>query len=347
MYAPFSSRDLRPGESVLTQLYQKNPWKARKEPEKSVDIFRFREYDELKTETFRFLKKERKQEEEKMPLVTSKQMLLDAQKGGYAVGAFNAENMEMVKAIVAAAQELQAPVMIQTTSSTIRYGGVETYGALAAAEAEKVSVPVCLHLDHGNSYELAVQCVMAGYTSVMMDGSKLPFEENIAVSRQVAEMAAAVGIPCEAELGKVGGKEDDTEAAADGTTDPEEARIFVERTGISSLAVAIGTAHGFYVGTPVLDTERLSQIRRVVEVPLVLHGASGLTEDQVRECVERGICKVNFATELRNAYSRATQKYLLEDPDVIDPKAYGKAAIAAVKELVEARMKVCGCPGKA
>lgn len=282
-----------------------------------------------------------------MPLVTSKQMLLDAQKGKYAVGAFNAENMEMVKAIIAAAEELCAPVMIQTTSSTIKYGGTETYAAMVAAEAKKASVPVCLHLDHGSSYALAVQCVMAGYTSVMMDGSKLPFEENVRVSRQVAEMAAAVGIPCEAELGKVGGKEDDVEAVADTNTDPEEARLFVEQTGITSLAVAIGTAHGFYVGTPVLDVERLSEIRKLVDVPLVLHGASGLTDDQVRECVIRGICKVNFATELRNAYSRATQKYLLEDPDVIDPKAYGKAAIAAVKELVEARMKVCGCPGKA
>ena len=282
-----------------------------------------------------------------MPLVTSKQMLLDAQKGKYAVGAFNAENMEMVKAIIAAAEELCAPVMIQTTSSTIKYGGAETYAAMVAAEAKKASVPVCLHLDHGSSYALAVQCVMAGYTSVMMDGSKLPFEENVRVSRQVAEMAAAVGIPCEAELGKVGGKEDDVEAVADTNTDPEEARLFVEQTGITSLAVAIGTAHGFYVGTPVLDVERLSEIRKLVDVPLVLHGASGLTDDQVRECVIRGICKVNFATELRNAYSRATQKYLLEDPDVIDPKAYGKAAIAAVKELVEARMKVCGCPGKA
>lgn len=282
-----------------------------------------------------------------MPLVTSKQMLLDAQKGKYAVGAFNAENMEMVKAIIAAAEELRAPVMIQTTSSTIKYGGVETYAALVAAEAKKATVPVCLHLDHGSSYELAVQCVMAGYTSVMMDGSKLPFEENVMVSRQVAEMAAAVGIPCEAELGKVGGKEDDVEAVADTNTDPEEARLFVEQTGITSLAVAIGTAHGFYVGTPVLDTERLTEIRKVVDVPLVLHGASGLTDDQVRECVARGICKVNFATELRNAYSRATQKYLLDNPDTIDPKAYGKAAIAAVKELVEARMKVCGCQGKA
>lgn len=237
-----------------------------------------------------------------MPFVTSEKMLLDARRGGYAVGAFNAENMEMVKAIIAAAEELRAPVMIQTTSSTIKYGSVETYAAIVSAEAMKASVPVCLHLDHGSSFGLAVRCVMAGYTSVMMDGSKLPFEENIAVSRQVAEMAAAVGIPCEAELGKVGGKEDEVEAVADTNTDPAEAKEFVERTGISSLAVAIGTAHGFYVGTPVLDVERLSEIRKAVDVPLVLHGASGLTDEQVQGMCETGICKVNFATELRNAY---------------------------------------------
>ena len=217
---------------------------------------------------------------------------------------------------------------------------------MVSAEAMKASVPVCLHLDHGSSFGLAVRCVMAGYTSVMMDGSKLPFEENIAVSRQVAEMAAAVGIPCEAELGKVGGKEDEVEAVADTNTDPAEAKEFVERTGISSLAVAIGTAHGFYVGTPVLDVERLSEIRKAVDVPLVLHGASGLTDEQVQGCVKRGICKVNFATELRNAYTRAVERYLLDNPNTIDPKAYSKAAMAAVTELVKARMKVCGCDGK-
>ena len=281
-----------------------------------------------------------------MPFVTSEKMLLDARRGGYAVGAFNAENMEMVKAIIAAAEELRAPVMIQTTSSTIKYGSVETYAAIVSAEAMKASVPVCLHLDHGSSFGLAVRCVMAGYTSVMMDGSKLPFEENIAVSGQVAEMAAAVGIPCEAELGKVGGKEDEVEAVADTNTDPAEAKEFVERTGISSLAVAIGTAHGFYVGTPVLDVERLSEIRKAVDVPLVLRGASGLTDEQVQGCVKRGICKVNFATELRNAYTRAVERYLLDNPNTIDPKAYSKAAMAAVTELVKARMKVCGCDGK-
>ena len=282
-----------------------------------------------------------------MPLVTSEEMLSKAQKGGYAVGAFNVENMEMVKAVIAAAEELKAPVMLQTTPSTVKYGTLETYAAIVAAEAKKASVPVCLHLDHGSSFDLAVQAVKAGYTSVMIDGSKEAFEDNVAVSKRVADVGRAAGIPVEAELGKVGGKEDDHEAEADTNTDPMEAKEFVERTGITSLAVAIGTAHGFYIGTPVLDKERLSEIRKVVDIPLVLHGASGLTDQDVRDCVKRGICKVNFATELRAAYSKAVKELLEEKPDTIDPKAYGKTAIAAVKELVMARMKVCGCDGKA
>ena len=282
-----------------------------------------------------------------MALVTSEKMLLDAQKRGYAVGAFNCENMEMVKAIIAAAEELRAPVMLQTTPSTIRYASLDMFAAMVAAEAKRATVPVCLHLDHGSSFELAVQAINAGYTSVMIDGSKLPFEENIAVSKRVADVAAAVGIPCEAELGKVGGKEDDLVAEADTNTDPMEAKDFVERTGVTSLAVAIGTAHGFYVGTPVLDKERLSEIRKVVDIPLVLHGASGLTDQDVRDCVARGICKVNFATELRKAFTDACRKVAEEDPKAFDPKVFCKAGMAAVKALVMGRMKVCGCDGKA
>lgn len=282
-----------------------------------------------------------------MPLVTSEKMLLDAQKGGYAVGAFNVENMEMVKAVLAAAEELKAPVMLQTTPGTIKYGTVETYAAIVKAEAEKVSVPVCLHLDHGNSFELAVQAMHAGYTSVMIDGSHEDFENNIAITKKVVDVAKAIGIPVEAELGKVGGKEDDLEADADTNTDPMEAKEFAERTGVSSLAVAIGTAHGFYVGTPVLDKPRVSAIKELVSVPLVLHGASGLSEEDVRECVERGMCKVNFATELRAAYTDDVKKLLEEKPETYDPKKLGNVGMEAVKEQVKIRMKMCGCDGKA
>lgn len=282
-----------------------------------------------------------------MPLVTSERMLLDAKKGGYAVGAFNVENMEMVKAVIAAAEELKAPVMLQTTPSTVKYGTLDTYAAMVTAEARRASVPVCLHLDHGSSFELAVQAIKAGYTSVMIDGSHEDFEHNIALTRRVAAVAAACGIPVEAELGKVGGKEDDLEAEADTNTDPAQAKEFVERTGVSSLAIAIGTAHGFYQGTPVLDKERVSEIARVVSVPLVLHGASGLSDEDVRECVQRGICKVNFATELRAAYMEAGRKLFKEQPDTFDPKKLGTVGMEAVKALVKGRMKVCGCEHRA
>lgn len=282
-----------------------------------------------------------------MALVTSKQMLLDAQEGNYAVGAFNVENMEMVKAVIRAAEELNAPVMLQTTPSTVKYGTVETFFAMVSAEAKKASVPVCLHLDHGNSFELAVQAIKAGYTSVMIDGSHEDFEGNVAVTKKVVDVAKACGIPVEAELGKVGGKEDDLEAEQDTNTDPEEAREFIERTGADSLAVAIGTAHGFYAGTPVLDKERVSEIRKVVSVPLVLHGASGLSEEDVKDCVKRGMCKVNFATELRVAYTDACKKLLAEKPETYDPKKLGVVGMEAVTELVKGRMKVCGCDGKA
>ena len=282
-----------------------------------------------------------------MALVTTKELMLDAQKNHYAIGAFNAENMEMVQAIIAAAEELRAPVIVQTTPGTLKYASPAMFHAMVAAAASEATVPVVMHLDHGSSYELAMKAFRAGYTSVMIDGSKLDFEDNIRETRRVADVAAALDIPCEAELGKVGGKEDDLEAEADTNTDPQEAKEFVERTGVTSLAVAIGTAHGFYVGTPVLDKERLSEIREVVDIPLVLHGASGLSDEDVSDCVKRGICKVNFATELRAAYSKAVKETFAENENTIDPKAYGKKAIQAVKELVEARMKVCGCDGKA
>ncbi len=281
-----------------------------------------------------------------MSFVTSKQMLLDAQQGNYAVGAFNVENMEMVKAVIAAAEELKAPVMLQTTPSTVKYGSLETYHALVKEEAKKASVEVALHLDHGSSYGLTVEAIYAGYTSVMIDGSHEDFEQNIELTKRVVEVAHICGIPVEAELGKVGGKEDDLEAENDTNTNPDEAREFVERTGVDSLAIAIGTAHGFYDKTPVLDKKRVSEIKEVVSVPLVLHGASGLSDDDVRECVARGMCKVNFATELRVAYTNAGNALMKEKPDTFDPKKLGTAGMDAVRELVKNRIRVCGCENK-
>ena len=258
-----------------------------------------------------------------MPLVTSKKMLKDAREGGYAVAAFNIENMEMVKAIVAGAEELNAPVILQVSQSTSKYGSLETYVALVAVEAAKTSIPVALHLDHGTSFEIAEAAINAGFTAVMIDGSKLSYEENLDLTKRVVDLAKTKGVVGEGELGKVGGKEGDVITDEDTNTDPAQAKEFVEKTGVDSLAVAIGTSHGFYVGTPVLDKERVAQLKEATEAPLVMHGASGLSEEDVRDCASRGIAKVNFATELRVAYTDAMRKLLSENPEIYDPKKPG------------------------
>lgn len=282
-----------------------------------------------------------------MPLVTTGGMLRRAQDGHYAVCAFNVENMEMVMAVAEAAEELKAPVIMQTTPSTVKYAGLDYFLANVKAAAARASVPIAMHQDHGSSFGLAMQALREGYTSIMIDGSHESFEENIAVTKAVVDACSPSGIPVEAELGKVGGKEDDLDGGeGNGLTDPLEAREFVERTGVSSLAIAIGTAHGIYRGKPKLDQERLSQIREVVDVPLVLHGASGVPDEAVQEAIRRGICKVNYATELRIAYSDGVKEVLKTDPDTIDPKKYGAAGKARVKAFVMEKMKNCGCAGK-
>ena len=259
-----------------------------------------------------------------MSLVTTKDLMLDAQKNHYAIGAFNAENMEMVQAIIAAAEELRAPVIVQTTPGTLKYASPAMFHAMVAAAASEASVPVVMHLDHGSSYELAMQAFRAGYTSVMIDGSHHVFEENIEITKSVVRACHAAGI-----------------------TVPSEAAEFAERTGVDSLAVAIGTAHGVYKGTPKLDMERLSEIRKVVSVPLVLHGTSGVPDDAVRECVARGMCKVNYATDLRIAFSKGLKEYLAKDPEVFDPKKYSAVGREYVKEYVKSKILVCGSNGKA
>ena len=237
-----------------------------------------------------------------MPFVSTREMLKKAQQGKYAVGAFNAENMEMVQAIVAAAEAEHAPVIIQTTPGTLKYADAMIFAGQASRLAAAAKVPVALHLDHGNSFELAEYCVRQGYTSVMIDGSLLPFEDNVALSRRVVEMAGDT--PVEAELGTVGGKEDSHEASMS-YTDPAQAEEFVRRTGVYSFAPAIGTAHGVYKSTPKIDLERLSEIAARVDAPLVLHGTSGVPDETVRACIERGICKVNYATDLRITFTNA------------------------------------------
>ena len=283
-----------------------------------------------------------------MELITTKNILKRAQEGHYAIGAFNVENMEMVMAVISAAEEMNAPVIMQTTPSTVKYAGLDYFLANVKVAASSASVPVVMHLDHGSSFDLAAQALRAGYTSIMIDGSHESFEDNIALSKAVVDMCKPSGIAVEAELGKVGGKEDDLDGGeGDAYTDPQEAREFVERTGVDSLAIAIGTAHGMYKGEPKLDLERLSEIRDVVSVPLVLHGGSGIPDSKVQEAINRGICKVNYATELRIAFTHGVNEYLKANPNEIDPKKYNKAGLEEVKKFVKEKIQVCGCQNKA
>ena len=283
-----------------------------------------------------------------MALVTTKQLLLDAQKGGYAVGAFNVENMEMVQAVVAAAEELRSPVIMQTTPSTVKDANLNYFYENVKVAAQESSVPVVIHLDHGNSFELAMQAYRTGYTSIMIDGSHEGFEDNIALTSAVVKACHPGEVPIEAELGKVGGKEDDLDGGeGDPYTNPQEAAEFVERTGIDSLAVAIGTAHGVYKGVPKLDFSRLSEIRKAVSIPLVLHGTSGVPDEDVAECIKRGICKVNYATDLRIAFTKGINQVLKENPDTIDPKKYNAKGREEVRKYVMHKMKICQSIAKA
>jgi tagatose 1,6-diphosphate aldolase GatY/KbaY len=280
-----------------------------------------------------------------MPLVTTESMLKRARAEGWAVGAFNTENMEMIQAVIVAAEEHKAPVIIQTTPGTLKYAGPDLYYAVTAARAKDSPVEIAIHLDHGDSFSLAVRALRTGYTSVMIDGSKLPAAENTSLTESVVRICQPCGISVEGEIGTVGGKEDDHESGG-GYTDPEEAAEFVRKTNVSSLAVGVGTAHGIYREKPVLNTELISVLRKIIPVPLVLHGASGLEDDVVRDCIRRGMAKVNFATELRIAYTVAVKNYLAGDPVARDPKQYGAAARDAVRAKVVEKMTVCGCAGK-
>ena len=281
-------------------------------------------------------------------LVTSRELLLDAKKNQYAIGAFNVENMEMVLAVLAAAEETKSPVIMQTTPGTIKYAGADFYFANIRAAAERTDVPVVCHLDHGNNFETAMLALNTGYTSIMIDGSKLNFEENIKLTKSVVEVCHARGIPVEAELGRVGGKEDDLDNShtLNPFTDPNEAAEFVERTDCDSLAVAIGTAHGVYKGVPQINFEVLKKIHELVEIPLVLHGTSGVPDEQVKECIRLGTCKVNYATDLRIAFTHGVKEYMKGSPEGFDPKKYGAFGIEEVKSYVVQKMKMIGSNGR-
>lgn len=284
-----------------------------------------------------------------MFIVSTKNLLEDADKGGYAIPAFNIHNMETIHAVVEAANEMNSPLIIAATPGTVSYAGPQYLVNMVQAAAKNSHVPIALHLDHHEDVESIKEMIKLGAKSVMIDASALPYEENIAKVKEVVDFAKNYDVSVEAELGRLVGIEDDlvVDESESELTDPELANDFVERTGIDSLAVAIGTAHGLYAGEPKIDLERLEKIQSKVDVPLVLHGASDVPEATVRAAIERGISKVNISTDLKIAYADALKTYLKEHPEADDPRHYTKDAQAAMKQLAKEKMEIFGSVNKA
>ncbi|REK66615.1 MAG: tagatose-bisphosphate aldolase [Cohnella sp.] len=283
-----------------------------------------------------------------MALVSSTPLLVEAREKGYAVVAFNVHTLEMLQAVVEAAEESGAPLILQTTTGTVKHLGAEYIAAAAKTAAARSRIPIALHLDHCQDFNLILKCIQAGYTSVMIDQSMHSFETNVNMTRKVVEIAQALNVNVEAELGKVGGVEDDikVEDHMASLADPEECRKFVELTGVPTLAPAIGTAHGIYKGEPNIDFDRIAEIATKTKVPLVLHGGSGIPDVQVKRCISLGMAKVNVATELKNAFSESLKQYFAEHPDELDPRSYMTKAKAAVKQLAKEKISICGAAGR-
>ena len=284
-----------------------------------------------------------------MVFVTNNELLSKAEKEGYAVGAFNTNNLEITLAIVEAASQERSPVILAVSPSAMEYAGVAYLSAIAKVASESVDVPVSLHLDHGTSMEHVEAALDHGFSSVMIDGSKLPFEENLGLTRKVVELADAKGASTEGELGRLVGVEDTVSVSEReaSMTDPDQAAEFVERTGVDALAVAIGNAHGWYKGRPDLDFDRLRVIKSKVSTFLVLHGASGIPDDMIREAGSIGVDKINIDTEVRDAFRQAVAGFVAANPDVIDPRKILMPAREAMREVVARKMRLFGCAGKA
>ena len=311
-----------------------------------------------------------------MPLVTSKEMFEKAYKGGYAIGAFNVNNMEIIQGITGAAADLKAPVILQVSKGARAYANRTYLMKLVEAAVIDTGLPICLHLDHGDTFELCKSCIDDGFTSVMIDASSKPFAENIALTRQVVEYAHDHGVVVEAELGTLAGIEDEVNVSAEDSsyTRPEEVQEFVEKTGCDSLAIAIGTSHGAYKfkpGTkPQLRFDVLEEVeKKLPGFPIVLHGSSsvpqefvekinrfggnmpgaiGVPEDQLRKAASMAICKINIDSDLRLAMTASIREYLAEHPDHFDPRQYLKPARQAIHDMVAHKIvDVLGCDGKA
>ena len=300
-----------------------------------------------------------------MAFITSTEMFKKSLKSDYAVGAFNVNNMEIIQGIVDAAKQEQAPIILQVSAGARKYAKPAYLLKLVEAAMMDTGLDICLHLDHGEDFEICKQCIDGGFTSVMIDGSKHPFEDNVALTKKVVEYAHAHGVVVEAELGKLAGVEDNIKVDSKFATytDPEEAAEFVEKTGVDSLAIAIGTSHGAYKfsGDPQLDFDRLREIHKLIpDTPLVLHGAStvlpefvdkcnqyggnipgakGVPEEMITEAAKYGICKVNIDTDLRLAMTAEIRKYLSENPNEFDPRKYLGPARDAISSMVSHKIR--------
>ena len=311
-----------------------------------------------------------------MPLVTTKEMFKKAYEGGYAIGAFNVNNMEIIQGITEAAKEQQAPLILQVSSGARKYANHTYLVKLVEAAVIETGLPICLHLDHGDTFELCKSCIDGGFTSVMIDGSHFSFDENVALTKRVVEYAHDHGVVVEGELGKLEGIEDDVKVAAGqgSYTDPAQVQEFVQRTGVDSLAIAIGTSHGAYKFKPGQKRELRFDIleevqKRLPMFPIVLHGASsvmpeyvkiindfggnmpdaaGVPEDQLRQAAKMAVCKINIDSDLRLGMTATVRKYLAENPSHFDPRQYLGPARNAIKDIVSHKLvEVLGCNGKA
>lgn len=277
-----------------------------------------------------------------MSIVNTKEMLKDAKLNHYAVGAFNIENMEFAQAVIWAAAEVNSPIILQTSENTLKFGSPDLFRSIVDAIAREVTIPVAIHLDHGTTFKSVERCIYADYRSVMFDGSMMCYNDNVETTARIVKKCRPRGISVEAELGAISGKEGAPAESKNLYTDPITALEFVKATSVDSLAVSIGTVHGLYKTEPRLDYERLKMISQIVDVPLVLHGASGLDDSQLRRCIELGISKINIATDLRIAWTDALKKFLGDNPSVFDPKKAAKEARRAVSEIVKERLTVLG-----
>ena len=282
-------------------------------------------------------------------LVTGKQILDKAHKEKYAVGAFNINNMEILQAVIEAAEEENSPVIIQTSEGAIKYAGIEYLSTMVHLAAKNAKVPVALHLDHGTTYETIIQCIRNGYTSIMFDGSHFPLEENIKATNEIIKIAHACGVSVEAELGRLGGIEDNISVdEKDATlTHPDEAAQFVKETGVDYLAIAIGTAHGKYKGEPKLDFERLDTIKKLLDMPIVLHGASGVPDEAIKKAIQLGINKINIDTDIRLAFTEGVRSVIVNKPEEFDPRKICGPAKEEMKKVVKAKMRLFGSSGRA